>query len=1643
VALIQDVSPTLSNTSFNSSFNFATGRMLSLAASEDGKLVFAGSLSSNVWASEDGGDTWAQLEWPQPNAGQFGVPGAMGGSCVTALAVAPDSCRFRVERNPRFIADITGDKRGDIVGFGDTSVWTARGNGDGTFQSPQVVLPDFGQEAGGWRVDKHPRFLADLRGNGRGDIVGFGDAGVYVALSNGDGTFGQVRFVLADFGEEAGSWHVDKHPRFVTDLTGNGHADIIGFGDAGVYIALGNGDGTFQQPRFVLADFGFEAGGWRVDKHVRLVADITGDGRMDIVGFGDAGVYIALGNGDGTFQQPRFVIADFGFDSGWRVDKHPRFLADLRRTKRADIVGFGNAGVYVALSNGDGTFAFQPVPVIADFGLEAGGWQVDKHPRFLADITGDGRADIVGFGDAGVYVALSNGDGTFGPVRFVLADFGFEAGGWRVDKHPRLLADLRGGRADIVGFGDAGVYIALANRDGTFETPRFVLPNFGFEITVLALMRDDRELNDAGIWRSSDRGRNWSLVHSFPRGLGGATLPGAGEIEWAPGTANYVFAAGRSALAVSRDGGATFQNVMPMPTGGFQAINHVAVAATPPGTLTPPVVYALIDSQIAVSFDAGTTWIKDNGDIPPRIGGAVGLANAQSSKVMVISPRSPLEVFVTANNVGNADTQSPGVFRGDYLQFLGTNKSLWEPVVLPNLGGQFSGNVFMEATQPRHGNVLFYSPQRSKTFVAPLDPTSASDWHELDDGQHVHQDLHGVYLSADFEATFRDGAYKHLKGTMWMTSDGGVHRSTDGGKTFTRGRNVNSLSCVNIAGVSGQDKGPVISLNTGDNDGFASADGGGHWRRQQYGGGDNDCSFSDPQRPHSMLLFTPRWDTNGDAVAASAGNTLALYEADPGGLPDIQAGSDMRHMVPGPPLRKGSTLWNASSGFGLRGFRPIVLNMPGEDPKQPGDYIFIRFFGNFSDNTITLPNNLAILLRARRIHDIKKRTDWDTPGGWRVDKHPRLLADITGDKRADIVGFGDDGVWTALSKLNGTFANPQFVLADFGYEAGGWRVEKHPRFLADLRGNGRSDIVGFGDAGVYVALSNGDGTFTFQPQPVIPDFGHDQGWRVDRHPRFVVDITGNGFADIVGFGDDGVYVAFGNGDGTFNFTPVPVINDFGFNAGGWRVDKHPRFLADVRGTGRVDIVGFGDAGVYVAFSKGDGTFDFTPVPVINDFGFDAGGWRVEKHPRFLADVRGNGRADIVGFGDAGVYAAFSKGDGTFDFTPVPVINDFGFDAGGWRVDKHPRFLADVRGNGRKDIIGFGNDGVYVALSNGDGTFTFQPIPVVNDFGFDAGGWRVDKHPRFLADLRGNKRADIVGFGDAGVLISLGNGDGTYTQRPLFVIPNFGFRDSGPVEQQGPFLPSVNAGVVQASGGHTGTVFYVGDIGANRLWKWTEGMASWQQLVPGGGASQARRFFVNPYVPSMIYLLDQQNVMRSDDGGLNWQVDANLEQQLTCGGRIPAGRTEDADGQGDHLDLILTDMQFDPFDAQRRFAVGLGGAFWTFDGVNWHRLLDTGALRGRPSNCYFDWISNPSDPALYVSFAGRGIVKITAFANIILRPQRQNIKAVESHAGSTQAMPDNRVLLTLDDGRSFVIDAERLDPQPDGTYVVELVAADHR
>ena len=211
-------------------------------------------------------------------------------------------------------------------------------------------------------------------------------------------------------------------------------------------------------------------------------------------------------------------------------------------------------------------------------------------------------------------------------------------------------------------------------------------------------------------------------------------------------------------------------------------------------------------------------------------------------------------------------------------------------------------------------------------------------------------------------------------------------------------------------------------------------------------------------------------------------------------------------------------------------------------------------------------------------------------------------------------------------------------------------------------------------------------------------------------------------------------------------------------------------------------------------------------------------------------------------------------------------------------------------------------------------------------------------------------------------------------------------------QYGPALPPCPAGmpadcldVVQASGGHTNPVVYVGDPGdgpndggrthALTLWKWAPGMQSWQQIVPspaatpaGKRAESAHRFFVDPFHPNTLYVLDTgipSAVKRSDDGGATWQVDTSLDEAVTEGHRYAS--------KGDFA--VLKDMVFVREEAKTRFAVGNAGVFETVNGSAWFRLLSTSALPSHPVSAYFDNLSDPCDRALYVGMDGRGIVRL--------------------------------------------------------------------
>ena len=294
----------------------------------------------------------------------------------------------------------------------------------------------------GWGQPDTPVLFGRVNADTKDDFIGFGNAGVYVGLSGG-GKFASVTYVLAQFGTQQG-WHAASNPRLVGDINHDGLDDIVGFGNDGVWTALSNGSG-FAASRYVLAAFGYNQG-WRVDTHARVLADVNGDHNKDIVGFKDDGVYVALADGAGGYGPANRVLQQFGTQQGWTAAKHVRTLVDLNGDNFDDIVAFGDDGVWTALSNGNGTFA-APHYVLADFGYNQG-WRVGAHTRTFADLDGDGKKDIIGFGATASWTARSAGNGSFYGTTQLSTDCG-------ASSHKScVVADLNGdGYGDLLAYG--------------------------------------------------------------------------------------------------------------------------------------------------------------------------------------------------------------------------------------------------------------------------------------------------------------------------------------------------------------------------------------------------------------------------------------------------------------------------------------------------------------------------------------------------------------------------------------------------------------------------------------------------------------------------------------------------------------------------------------------------------------------------------------------------------------------------------------------------------------------------------------------------------------------------------------------------------------------------------------------------------------------------------------------------------------------------------------------------------------------------------------------------------------------------------------------------------------------------------------
>jgi Domain of unknown function (DUF4476)/FG-GAP-like repeat len=313
-------------------------------------------------------------------------------------------------------------------------------------------------------------------------------------------------------------------------------------------------------------------------------------------------------------------------------------------------------------------------------------------------------------------------------------------------------------------------------------------------------------------------------------------------------------------------------------------------------------------------------------------------------------------------------------------------------------------------------------------------------------------------------------------------------------------------------------------------------------------------------------------------------------------------------------------------------------------------------------------------------------------------------------------------------------SNPNF-LSDFGFTNGGWRNGETVRLAADVNGDGKADVIGYSGNVVRVAFSNGT---SFSPQQLLnQDFN---GWSYQNHVRTAGDINGDGKADLIAFGDEGTYAAISTGKG-FGLLHL-ILNDFGNVNGGWDAVSTVRCVGDVNGDGKTDVVGFSGGSVRVSFSNGAA---LSPNRVLNS---DFEGWSYTNHVRTVADVDGDGKADLVGFGSAGTYVCFSTGTG-FESGKL-AINDFGTDQG-WDARTMKRIMADMNGDGKADIVGYNTEQVVVSYSTGR---TFEAPKVISYDFSNKTGFAFDKYAVTAADVDGNKSADLIGFGDQGVIVQL-------------------------------------------------------------------------------------------------------------------------------------------------------------------------------------------------------------------------------------------------------------------------------------------------
>ncbi len=319
-------------------------------------------------------------------------------------------------------------------------------------------------------------------------------------------------------------------------------------------------------------------------------------------------------------------------------------------------------------------------------------------------------------------------------------------------------------------------------------------------------------------------------------------------------------------------------------------------------------------------------------------------------------------------------------------------------------------------------------------------------------------------------------------------------------------------------------------------------------------------------------------------------------------------------------------------------------------PNIPDSQLHVAMFENFGGDVWLM--HYSYPTAAHQFGDYEQLWPGTFDGGAGT-----MLGDIDADGRADLVtiGIGYVGVTRSQGRSFGNY--------ETGLSGPFWGP--YGTFLCDVDGDKKADLVAATSYGVPVRRSVAN-----KYGPLGGDlFGGYETWYgagyYGTYGTFCSDIDGDGRADLVVLNGGSISVMRSTGS---SFGPIETAWPQGFNG------AHGNLFGDVDGDGKADLVGLADG--YVAVLHGTGS---TSQGLLANYSNWYGQSYYGTHGTYLADVDGDGKADLVALNDDGVWVIRSTGS---SFAGPPIR----WWSSAFYGTRPSTFMGDIDGDGRADMV---------------------------------------------------------------------------------------------------------------------------------------------------------------------------------------------------------------------------------------------------------------------------------------------------------------------------------------------------------------------